>query len=102
MRSDQVRVFQRGCDIEDSREAHFVSIASSCAVVSSGESLSASIRPGVWILNVAVPEACGDHKACTVEDRGIAGSFDRGRRPNLGNATIVDQDRTLLDRWLGG
>jgi hypothetical protein len=53
-------------------------------------------------VNVTVPKARRNHKSFTVDNGGIAGSFDRGSGSNFGNATIVDQDRSLLDRAVTG
>jgi hypothetical protein len=52
-------------------------------------------------VDVAIPEAGGDNEACAVDDLGAPRDFDIRTRSNRDNATFVDQDGAVFDRWIG-
>jgi hypothetical protein len=43
-----------------------------------------------------------DNEACAVDDLSAPRDFDLRKRSNRENATFVDQDRAVFDRWIGG
>lgn len=52
-------------------------------------------------MHVAIPEACGDDEACAVDDLSAPWDFDIRTRSNRENATVVNHDGAVFERWIG-